>query len=58
MKYQIKYADKIGARYFIMIGDGEIENEIASIKNMRTGEETEMSLDEITNLRRDQLINM
>jgi len=41
-----------------MIGDGEIENEIASIKNMRTGEETEMSLDEITNLRRDQLINM
>ncbi len=45
LKAQFKYADKIGAMYVITIGDDEVETKTAKIKNMRTGEEKEVSLD-------------
>lgn len=45
LKAQFKYADKIGAMYVITIGDNEVETKMAKIKNMKTGEEKEVSLD-------------
>lgn len=44
LKAQFKYADKIGALYVITIGDDEVDTKLAKIKNMKTGEEKEVSL--------------
>ena len=45
IKAQMKYADKIGAKYTLVLGDQEIEEGKAKIKNMKTGEENEFSLE-------------
>lgn len=41
LKAQMKYANKIGAKYTVVIGDDDIENGILKIKNMETGEVSE-----------------
>ena len=41
LKAQMKYANKIGAKFTCVIGDDDIENGIIKIKNMETGEITE-----------------
>ena len=45
IKAQFKYADKIGAKYVLTIGEDEINNNKAKLKNMETGAETEIKLD-------------
>ena len=44
LKAQFKYADKIRAKYVITLGDTEIEQKSAKIKNMETGEEEIITL--------------
>ena len=39
LKAQMKYADKIGARYTMVIGDDELAAGTANLKNMQTGEQ-------------------
>ena len=46
IKPQMKYADKIKAKFVVVLGDNEIESGKANLKNMATGEQTEISLDE------------
>lgn len=46
LKAQMKYADKIGAKFTIVLGDEEIVSKKAKIKNMKTGDFLEISLDE------------
>ena len=46
LRPQMKYADKIGAQFSMVIGDNEIEQGVAKVKNMTTGEQTEITLDE------------
>ena len=46
LRAQMKYADKIGARYSLVLGDNEIEANTAKVKNMETGAQTELALDE------------
>lgn len=46
LKPQMKYADKIGARFVIVIGDSELETNNAKLKNMQTGEQLDVKLDE------------
>ena len=46
LKAQMKYADKTGAKFVIVLGESEIEQGSARIKNMATGEEREISLDD------------
>lgn len=46
LRAQMKYADKIGAKYSVVLGDNEIEENKARVKNMETGEQTELALDE------------
>lgn len=41
---QMKYADKIGARYTVVLGDDELQNGKAVVKNMKTGEKTKVDL--------------
>ncbi len=45
VKAQMKYADKLGVRYVLIIGDNEIETNKAQLKDMKTGEAKDISLD-------------
>jgi histidyl-tRNA synthetase len=45
VKAQMKYANKLDARYTIIIGENELETNTGRIKNMETGEQTEVALD-------------
>ncbi len=47
VKAQMKYANKIGADYTVVLGDSEIEAGVAKVKNMADGSETEMKIDDI-----------
>ena len=47
VKAQMKYANKIGAAYTVVLGDSEIEAGVAKVKNMADGSETEMNIDDI-----------
>lgn len=44
LKPQMKYADKIGAKFVVVLGDNEIESGKAKLKNMATGEQTDISI--------------
>ena len=43
VKAQMKYADKIGARYAAIIGDDEIANNCLALKHMATGDQRDVA---------------
>lgn len=45
VKAQMKYANKIGARYSVIIGGDELSSKKAMLKNMALGESSEIELD-------------
>jgi len=47
MKKKMKYADKWHIPFVIIIGEDERKNELYSLKNMTTGEQLKLSLDDI-----------
>ena len=47
LKAQMKYADKIGAKYTLIIGDSELECGRAQLKNMKMSEQREIEIDNI-----------
>lgn len=46
VKAQMKYADKLGAKFTVVVGDSELETGIVKLRNMEDGTETETNLDE------------
>lgn len=46
LKAQLKYADKIGARFSMVIGETEINDNKATIKDMKTGKQFDIRLDD------------
>lgn len=46
-KAQMKYANKLGAKHNVILGENELNSNSAKIKNMETGEQTEVALDAI-----------
>ena len=48
VKAQMKYADKIGALYTVVLGDSELESGKAMLKNMSDGTQTEIELEDFT----------
>lgn len=50
LKAQMKYADKINARYTTVLGDDDIVSGVAKVKNMESGETTEIQLDDFADL--------
>mgnify|MGYP002559059155 CR=1 FL=1 len=48
VKAQMKYADKLGVRFSIVLGDSEIESGKANLKNMESGETQEIELSSIS----------
>lgn len=49
IKGQMKQADRLNAKYTIVIGDQELENNSIAIKNMTTGESENIQLDKLIN---------
>lgn len=47
MRKKFSYADKSDVRYTVIIGDREIEEGVLSVKNMETGDQVTMSLEEL-----------
>ena len=47
VKAQMKYANKLGAKHTVILGENELNSNAAKIKNMETGEQTEVALDAI-----------
>ena len=52
-KSQFKYADKIGAKYVIALGDNEIESGVCKVKKMQDGTEVEILLDKVLEFFKD-----
>lgn len=49
LRAQMKYADKLGAKFNVVIGDNEVENKVVSLKDMATGKSSEINLDTFVN---------
>lgn len=47
LKAQMKYADKIGAHYVAILGDDELDNQVATVKNMVEGQSKQVSIDDL-----------
>lgn len=54
VKAQMKYADKLGARYTMVLGDNEIDAGRAALKNMQTGESAEVELASLAEILENQ----
>ena len=46
-KGQFKYADRLGAKYAVVIGDNELETGVATLKDMEKGEQSEAKFDDL-----------
>lgn len=51
LKAKFKYADKLEIPYVIVIGEDEIEKRVIKLKDMKTGEEKEINLDDLDELK-------
>ena len=49
LKGQMKYANKLGAQYTVVIGDDEVKSGDLTLKNMETGEQTKVRREELVN---------
>lgn len=47
LKAQMKYADKLNVGYTAILGDEEIEKNLLILRNMKSGEQEEVSIDEL-----------
>jgi len=47
VKAQLKYADKLGAAYSLVIGETELESGVVKIKSMKSNEAEEVKIEEI-----------
>ena len=50
VKAQMKYANKLGAKKVVIIGANELEKGAANVKDMATGEQTEVELSKLPEL--------
>ena len=48
LKAQMKYANKKGAKYTLIIGDSEVDAGVAQLRDMESGEQREVTLDSFT----------
>ncbi len=53
VKAQMKFANKIGAHYSVVLGDDEIRSGVAAVKNMETGEAEEIALADLSRYIKD-----
>lgn len=56
MKKQMEYANKKGIPYVVIAGESEINANLFSLKNMNTGEQTNLSADQLIDLLADSTL--
>ena len=47
IKAQFKYADKIGARYVVVLGSNELEQGVLNVKDMKDGSQTQVVIGDL-----------
>ena len=47
IKGQFKYADRLGARYTVVIGDNELAEGSVSVKEMATSQQKQVKLEDL-----------
>ncbi|KUO66998.1 MAG: histidine--tRNA ligase [Gracilibacter sp. BRH_c7a] len=57
LKSQMKFADRQGARYVLIIGEEELTKNIIIVRDMSLGDQTEITRDKIINFLSDKLTN-
>ena len=50
LKAQMKYADKVKARFSAVIGDDEVKNKKFTLRNMENGDSTDVAFDDIAKI--------
>ena len=55
VKAQMKYANKIGAKYSVILGDNEIVEDTANLKNMETGEQEQIKVSELVEIMKKKI---
>lgn len=55
VKAQMKYANKIGAKYSVILGDNEIAEDTANLKNMETGEQEQIKVSELVEIMKKKI---
>lgn len=50
LKAQMKYADKVKARFSAVIGDDEVKNKKLTLRNMENGDSTDVAFDDIAKI--------
>ena len=48
LKAQLKYADRLGAKYCAVIGDNELEKGVAALRNMQSSTQEDVPIDKLT----------
>ena len=54
VKAQMKYANKIGAKYSVILGDSELESGRVELKEMATSEKTEIALSDLVSIMKEK----
>lgn len=49
LRAQMKYADKVGSKFNVVIGENEVDENKATLKNMATGDKADVSLETFVN---------
>lgn len=47
MKKKMKYADRMGCRYAVVIGEDEVNNNVLAVKDMKTSESAAMTIEDL-----------
>ncbi|MEG0086734.1 MAG: histidine--tRNA ligase [Niameybacter sp.] len=55
VKAQMKFANKIGAKYSAIIGESEMENQVINLKNMENGETREVAFSDLVAVMQEEL---
>ena len=55
LKGQMKYANKLNAKYTVILGDNEIESGKISLKNMKTSQQVEINLSDLYHRLKEEL---
>jgi histidyl-tRNA synthetase len=56
VKAQFKAADRYKAKFVLVLGEDELQNQVINVKNMATGDQTEVPLDRLVTIMKENLL--
>ncbi len=55
MKAQFKAADRVQAKFVVVLGEDELAKQVVNVKNMESGEQQEVSIDQLVSYLQQQV---